>query len=96
MEKSKYTDSKRFMVVRCRETLEKDPKKKADYPYQVKVREEVVDRDGDIEITHRYYNSRIKIEKPGEYEFYVRQGAFSNENNPKEVIQWCKLEELRK
>ena len=96
MEKAKFTDSKRMTVVRCRESLVQDPIKKASYPYQVKVRIETTDRDGDVSVEHRYLNSKVKIEKPGDYEFYVSQGSMVNREKPGELITWLKIEDLRK
>ncbi|MBP9680657.1 MAG: hypothetical protein KBD76_04575 [Bacteriovorax sp.] len=96
MEKSKFTDSKRFMVVRCRDSQAKDEEKRKSYPYQVKVKIERTDREGDTSIEYQYLHCKVKIEKPGEYEFYVNQGSMPNKEKPGELITWCKLEELRK
>ena len=95
MEKPKATDSKKLVIVRSRENTTQDPLKKAQYPYQLKAKFEVIDRDGDLNIEHRYLASRVKIDKPGEYEFYVVQGSMVDRNT-KELITWLKIEELRK
>ena len=95
MEKPKSTDSKKINVVRMRENMTPDPVKKAQYPYQLKAKFETVDKDGDVSIEHRYLASKVKIEKPGEYEFYVVQGSMVDRTT-KELITWLKIEELRK
>lgn len=95
MEKPKATDSKKLNIVRVRENTTPDPLKKAQYPFQLKARFETVDKDGDVSVEHRYLASRVKIDKPGEYEFYVVQGSMVDRTT-KELITWLKIEELRK
>lgn len=95
MEKLRLTDSKRLQIVRVRENPTTDPVKKAQYPYQLKAKFEVVDKDGDLNIEHRYLASKVKVEKAGEYEFYVSQGSMVDRAT-KELITWLKIEELRK
>jgi len=96
MENAKLTESKRFTVVRCRDSQAKDPEKRAKYPYQVKVKVQTVDREGDVDTKHQYLHSKVKIDKPGDYEFYVNQGSMPNKEKPGEIITWCKIEEIRK
>ena len=95
MEKPKATDSKKLVIVRSRENTTQDPLKKAQYPFQLKAKFETVDKDGDLSIEHRYLASRIKVDKPGEYEFYVVQGSMVDRKTG-ELITWLKIEELRK
>ncbi len=95
MEKPKLTDSKRLTIVRFRENTTTDPIKKAQYPYQLKAKFEVVDRDGDLSIEHRYLASKVKIDKAGEYEFYVSQGSMVDRKTG-ELITWLKIEDIRK
>lgn len=54
-----------------------------------------MDRDGDLNTEHRYLASKVKFEKPGEYEFYVSQGSMVDKKTG-ELITWLRIEELRK
>jgi ribosomal protein S18 len=91
---TKVTGSKQLTVVRSRENQAKEEKKRIEYPYQVKVKIETVDYDGDVSISHKFLQSKVKIEKPGEYECFVYEGSMTTRDT-KEHVTWCKIEALR-
>ena len=90
---TKITGSKQLTVVRSRENQAKEEKKRNEYPYQVKVKVETTDYDGDVSISHKYLQSKVKIDKPGEYECFVYEGSMISKEGTHVV--WCKVEALR-